>query len=335
MANRRIVAIIAGILIMIAGASAGVVVAVFGLPYGPLDYKAFDDAYTAPNRPFFHLAIDADATDGSAPCAPINTARFVLPGQTYQVAVCYMNPPEAPQAFQARVLYDGDLNTAPEVADVQPALDDNPDANAGTTTWPNASGQTLGGGWDCSSLGFSFPQGDDATTPAENDAIILCTSTTGPYDMISSGALALITFEATGLGTESLSFDTDTVVRGYPSILDIASCGDIPSVTVPCYGATIWKVETLPTSCDILFEDDLGHGTSLCIADDSWQFEGPGFAAAGVDVLHIGNFVLVLDMPDNMFVLGFGNGPNGPGRALAIDFGVSPLRVMMLEDLTP
>lgn len=354
MAMRKIAAVVAGIIILASGAFAGVAVAVFGLPYGPLDYKAFGLVYTVPDRPFFHLAIDADPFDGVAPCAPVNNARFVGPGETYQVAVCLMKPPEAPRAFDVRVLYDGALNLAPECADdpanpgpgeivcpapddTAPALDDNPDANAGTTTWPNPSGQTLGGGFDCTSFGSRFPMGDDPGTVSQSDAVMFCTSFTGPLNLSAGGPLALLTFEQQALGSEMLTFGPGTVIFGADLVdPEIGNCGVFPPREIPCFGAQIWKVENPPRfDCDILFEDDRGRGTSLCVSDHSWQFDGPGFMAAGVDVMYIGDFVLVFDKPDSMLMLGFGNGPNGPGRAFVVDYGGFPLRLLMLEDVTP
>ena len=188
--------------------------------------------------PELRLSIDADPTNGAAPCEPVDAERTVPVGSTYQIAVCIESQPEAPQGVQIRVLYDGNLSRAPEVADVAPALDDNPDANAGSTTFPNAAGETLGDNWDCAPLQAVFPQGDDSNTPGQTDTVIACMSLLGPYDLKTTGALALVTLQATNPGTEKFSLASDTVISGSVSLSDIGSCG-LSNPVVPCDGATV------------------------------------------------------------------------------------------------
>ena len=160
MKTAPVFAAVAGLVVLALGASAGVVLAVFSLPYGILDYTDFKNVYTTATPPF-ELAIDANPSNGGGPCNSLDSQRTVYVGDTYQVAICLVNQSEAPQGFLARVIYDKGLNVAPECAadpakpgpgeivcpapnDTGDALDDNPDANAGTTTWPNGDGETLG-----------------------------------------------------------------------------------------------------------------------------------------------------------------------------------------------
>ncbi len=70
-------------------------------------------------------------------------------------------------------IYDDTIISAPEVALEGVALDDNPDVNAGTTSW----GDSLGEGWTCNILDMGLqPVGDnDAETgPGHGLAQINC-----------------------------------------------------------------------------------------------------------------------------------------------------------------
>src|SRR5262245_59304222 len=103
------------------------------------------------------LALDADASNGSGACSPVDDRAEVAQGEEFQVAVCLTSSGETPlAAFKFKVTYDDRLIIAPEVADTGEGLDDNPDANAGSSTF---SSPTLGGGWDCSGGVGAYPEG--------------------------------------------------------------------------------------------------------------------------------------------------------------------------------
>lgn len=204
-----------------------------------LGLRADHPNHDAAAQATFRFSIDADPSNGTRPCSPVDSARVVNPGQTYTVGLCIENQPEAPQAFSLRVIYDGNLNTAPEVADVSPALDDNPDANDGDG---GVAGDKLGTGWNCTGFGIQFPKGNDPFTP-EFDTLINCNANIVAPDAdltITPGLLATIAFQAssTNVGVEALAYGQDTAVAG--AIEEIGSCGIAPPV-IPCLGATIFK----------------------------------------------------------------------------------------------
>ncbi len=89
----------------------------------------------------------------------------VAPGEAFQVGVCLSGIP-APlgNLFQFSVIYDDTVINAPEIALRDTALDDNPDANAGATTW----GDGLGENWTCNFLDLGqqpIGDGDPETGP--------------------------------------------------------------------------------------------------------------------------------------------------------------------------
>jgi hypothetical protein len=214
------------------------IVAALVLPLGPghPDGAGAKDPVTAGDD--MELAIDADADNGDGPCDPIDEEAYVEEGATHRVAVCILNPPEAPYSFLTRVLYDSQINEALEMPDVLPALDDNPDANAGETTF---SSPDLGVGWDCSGMGIYPPRGDDEYTPEKSDAVLAChTDLRNPSTTLDEGGpLEVITFEVTGRGDDYIEFDPQTQIGGVAGA--IGRCGEVPSDIVPCHGAVIHK----------------------------------------------------------------------------------------------
>jgi hypothetical protein len=187
------------------------------------------------------LAIDADADNGNGPCNPVDDEASVDEGAVHRVAVCVLNPPVAPYAFLTRVTYDGQLNLAPEVADVSPALDDNPDANAGETTF---SDPDLGENWDCTGLTVFPPAGDDTNTPDVHDAVLACNAALrNPNATLDeSGPLEVITFQVVGQGDDHIEFDGRTHLADEVDIM--GRCGVAPAApeqTIPCRGAVIHK----------------------------------------------------------------------------------------------
>ena len=146
-------------------------------------------------------------------------------------------------------MYNDLLNQAPEVANSAPALDDNPDANAGSTVWPAVgTGDNLGTGWDCSGFGLAYPTADNdaATGPAHGDAKIGCISLLGPWtlgDNETAGVLATVQFNVIGAGADTLHLLN--VVIGDSTGAEMGSCNDPVGVPIPCADATDDK--TTPT----------------------------------------------------------------------------------------
>jgi hypothetical protein len=99
------------------------------------------------------LAIDADISDGA--CVDIDAFGAAEEGSlssSIDVAVCLDSPGAVPvKDFHYSVIYDDTIVTAQEIPDAIPSLDDNPDANAGATTFTSPTHPIdLGTGWDCS-----------------------------------------------------------------------------------------------------------------------------------------------------------------------------------------
>ncbi len=119
----------------------------FRLSQGGLDYSAFAHIvdYDANTTNDFHVEVDGDADNGTAPCNPVDVAPSVLPG-THKVAICAASAGETVGAFSVKLVYDDTLNQCPDVGcndgpnppdppvvGNAKCLDDNPDANAGAT----------------------------------------------------------------------------------------------------------------------------------------------------------------------------------------------------------
>jgi len=197
------------------------------------------------------LDMDASTTDGG-PCTDIDATASHTTGVPYYVGICvenlYQGYPIGVAAFH--VIYDDTLNHAPEVADTGNGLDDNPDANAGTTTW----GSSLGSGWDCSSGGAAFPKGDNkaATGPGNGDAFISCRSSLGPWtlgDNETSGVIARIRFIADYEGTDLLTIANGLL--GYSDASEMGTCNPVVGVdtAMTCVDGEDMKTgEPQPTS---------------------------------------------------------------------------------------
>ena len=242
--------------------SAVVIAAVLAIvqPGGPSGQVSLAHVITAtPGVEALHLELDMNVTNGSGPCDPVDASAEHRYNDTYQVAVCVTglteeNPPIG--GFTLHVSYDDTLNRAPEVADVGPALDDNPDANETSVdkdedTVPDAGeygGDGLGAGWDCSGDGKAYPMGDKDPTPGpgKGDAFITCEGWDGSWklgDDETAGVLALIKFQAQGVaGTDTL-----TIAQGYVDLVDWdgGTCGEEEEGRdhIQCFGGTDIKVE--------------------------------------------------------------------------------------------
>jgi Thrombospondin type 3 repeat len=191
-------------------------------------------------QPPLQVAIDANPTNGSGPCEPahIDAERELALSQTYDVAVCINNLTTSVGAIAFSVFYDDTLNTAPEVSCASgDCLDDNPDANAGTTKW----GDGLGGGWDCNIFDLAQPVGDKIPGPG-GEAWMSCWTLTGPYtlgDNETWGVLAQVRFTANATGVEGLTLGNVNI--GDPGGTELGSCNPVLGMEIPCLGATLFK----------------------------------------------------------------------------------------------
>jgi len=180
------------------------------------------------------IALDADITNGV--CDTVDANVRVPKGATVGVAVCLLNAPEPAEALEVRVTYDISKVTVPERPDDAPALDDNPDANAGATTFGS---QNLGTGWDCTGFGAIAPVGEDPGTPSSDAHIVCNANLSSPDEHLSNGAMAVIFFQTgSTAGGVSLAIDPVTSVAGH-SGGDYAECLPTGGVQVPCDGATL------------------------------------------------------------------------------------------------
>lgn len=348
-------------LAIIAAATVAIVVpiTVFGLPAGGSDPEAFSHVWTNPaNGNTTQLHVDADPTNGTSPCAytvdtngdtvpdDVDRTHTVQVGDTYDVALCLESyAPNKVESFKLRLYYD-DINTAQTVecgdgggggeANDALCVDANPDANSGN----DATGFKLGGGWDCTGLGALMPLGDDPNTPCEDefgqpiypclDAIIACNANLLAPDLdlaANPGLLATVEFTATDVGTELLTWGSDTEVGGADVNLPdggFAHCGaDVPEEQIGCFGATIDKVVF-----DCVWEDSFGRGTYLGLLGNDWIFGSPEGTFSGTGrVMRFGDRAFMLGRGEGFSLGGFGTCPSGPGTA----FGLSSVPPLFLR----
>lgn len=258
------------VIAVVAGVVATALLAVFGLPYGGSHRAGFAHVYTFPaNGNTTHLHIDADITNGSRPCDPIDETATVLVGTVRRVGVCIEDyVPNGIESFELHIRYSGDpdaippttINAAPTTMAIwDPAhgwwcstpdpkcLNANPDANEGD----DPTGFKLGGGWDCTGLAVAPPVGEDPGTPGVADARIVCVADiiTPDKDLTANpGLLATIEFTATNAGVDTIDFGPIDANNGNFVGLPRwggggADCGTVvPAEQVGCFGVTIHKV---------------------------------------------------------------------------------------------
>jgi hypothetical protein len=167
------------------------------------------------------LEIDmVQSTDGTWCSDSIEDTNTVNVGDNYQVAVCVSNVETVPASFQFDVLYNDELNTC--VVSSAPCtagdcLDNNPDANAGTSTSSTPSFGDDPSSVDCNVGGSAPASCDTNATVGAGDAFLKCinsgaTNRTLPYGDGVSAPIAVITFQAAAVGTDTLSFSTTSKV---------------------------------------------------------------------------------------------------------------------------
>ena len=173
-----------------------------------------------------HFAIDTNIDNGV--CGPVDGSASVGQSGTLKVAICWLNSTEPPEAFTLDIGYDTAFMTVPDGNASGGALDDNPDANAGLTTFGT---QTLGNEWDCTTFGIQDPVGDSDKVPG-GDALMNCNANLGNPDLhLTNGAMAVITFQTgTKAGTTQISFLNTTSAAGEPrNVVRLRVCepGDV------------------------------------------------------------------------------------------------------------
>ena len=211
--------------------------------------------------------------NGDGWCDPdhIDTTTTEYVGSSHQLAICIDNLPGAVHSFTAAISYDGALDQCIDDPchvvgglraqnGAQTCLDDNPDANAGDTTWP-ADVEGLGTGWTCSQVQVGqyqaqgFPSDEPICTfplqampvSSEETAWIHCEGS-GDYELGGDGdwgALAVLTLNVIGAGTDNVSI-SDLQVSGAEYILECSdvdlnadlNADSIVPVDMPCQGAT-------------------------------------------------------------------------------------------------
>jgi hypothetical protein len=186
------------------------------------------------------LMLDADVSDGG-PCASIDSEITVAPGEAFQVGLCVRGITAPLANFQLNVIYDDTTISAPEIPLSDRALDDNPDANAGATTW----GSGLGENWDCNILDLGQqPIGDnDPETGAGHGLATMACWSFGPWALgydEDAGVLAVISFTAGPDQSGATSLELAEVGLGSSTAENLGTCNPAgPGPVIDCVGATV------------------------------------------------------------------------------------------------
>jgi len=195
-----------------------------------------------------HMEIDL-VKDGSTWCNPVDaTASRAADNTAYQIAICLTDSPAPPAGFQFEVVYNPALNTCDNVAGDVTSLDDNPDANAGSTTF---STPNLGTGWDCNIMDVLEPLCDQGGSMGR--ALIACMCVAEGCATLPSGAgvsapLAVLNLKAAHVGMDHMKIE-NAAAGGEDTIAYITKCTKPANA---CVGATVnvhdWTPTPTPTS---------------------------------------------------------------------------------------
>ena len=182
--------------------------------------------------------LEIDLVEDTGWCDTIDDDADRTDVSEYEVAICLTDSPAAPAGFEFQVVYDEALNTCTNVTTIPGAsLDDNPDANAGTTVWPDVA-NSLGTGWDCSDSDLSEPRCD--LGGSMGTAYMSCMSPAGtltlPFGAGVSAPLAVLKLRAAADGDDNLTIQNAAVFDA--NVVNILSC-TTPSAA--CVGATEHK----------------------------------------------------------------------------------------------
>ena len=173
-----------------------------------------------------HMYLDVTAPFCTTPGDTHPSATGVLAGTTYQVGICMQDTTAAPDGFQVTLDYNELVTGGPEVANVAPALADNPDANDGGLS------SQIGTGWDCTGFGFAYPQVNDGSG---NSYIACLSDAVTPVTTLTDdpGLVATITYTADAVGFNTMTFVTGGASTGGTNS-GIGNCDG-----TNCFGATV------------------------------------------------------------------------------------------------
>jgi hypothetical protein len=177
---------------------------------------------------------DTDGAGGD----DIDTTATHAVGDTYQVAICLTTSPNVPAGFNFNLIYDDALNTCVPVdcgSDAK-CLDSDPDANTGGTLYSTPSLGTVG--WNCALDASIVPNCDTNSGthgPLAGSAFLECLSGAAESDLTLpigvgvSAPLAVLTFHANAVGTDTLQLDALSVIKKGGAEIVACSIGDDPS----------------------------------------------------------------------------------------------------------
>jgi hypothetical protein len=207
------------------------------------------------------ISIDTDITDGA--CVDIDSTRNVAVGEFFQVAVCLVSSPSSVEVagYNFNVLYDDTIIDADGGSNVAPALDTNPDANTGSTTFTSATyANHLGGGWDCTGGVGAGPNSDIDGIEGNGEGNAFsggCGSVQGPVTMFV-GPLAVISFTAISSGSSTLTLENVGVLDN--NLEWIGTCNPVvDEVPATCNDGSI--TTSAPTETPTLAPTDTATAT--------------------------------------------------------------------------
>jgi hypothetical protein len=185
------------------------------------------------------LALDLKEDTGW--CKNIDSTDTVNVGAVHKAAICLLGSTTAMKNMDIVVNFNTAVDTCTNTGQTGSGLDANPDFVG------------LGTGFDCSLSGLKYPyckENNNETPPVmTSEAFITCGTTVDPADITGPEPLAVITWTATAVGSDVLTFGTASVSDKLFN--EIVAC---PGNN--CLGATVTKqvappTPTPPPECDI------------------------------------------------------------------------------------
>jgi hypothetical protein len=220
------------------------------------------------------LSLDMDISDGvCVDIDPSATVDYHIGGASIPVGVCLTNSGStAVSLFQYTLVYDDSRIDAGEIPNSGTALDDNPDANAGGTTFGSTTFPfDLGEFWDCSGEGTAFPEGDrdPAVGPdAGRTHSGNCASPAGPNTLVQ-GPLGVVWFDRVVFAQSEEEINIESALVWDDTNNEIGSCNPVFEVPLTCTGGTLNFV-----NCDsgLVSPDDesRANGPNVPDNDETW-----------------------------------------------------------------
>jgi len=217
--------------------------------------------------------------DGSSPddwCNPVQSSVTVNLGTDYKVAICLTDAASAPASFNIEVLYDDVKNLCTDVANAGTGLDDNPDANAGSTVWDSVAHSLGTVGWDCSAGGTNYPVCDTQplTGPGNGRAFFTCgapsadlVDLTLPFGVGVSSPIGVLKLHAEVAGVSSVLALGIVAVADY----DVSPIINCPAAGADCVSGavTLQEAPPTPTPTSLPSECDIGVSTAIAAVPPS------------------------------------------------------------------